>query len=60
MAEFKLEVTAYKCNRCGHQWIPREKKKPTICPKCKSPYWNKPRKNNKERENENNTQNNFR
>ena len=49
MAEFKMEVTAYKCDRCWHQWIPREKEKPTICPKCKSPYWNKPRKNNKEK-----------
>ena len=49
MAEFKMEVTAYKCDRCRHQWIPREKEKPTICPKCKSPYWNKPRKNHKEK-----------
>lgn len=32
------------CLRCGHGWNPRKPKKPTICPKCKSPYWDKPRK----------------
>ena len=30
-----------KCKRCGHQWYPRKPKKPKVCPKCKSPYWNK-------------------
>ena len=47
MAELKLEVKAYKCDRCSHKWIPRNKELPTICPKCKSPYWNKPRKKKK-------------
>ena len=34
------------CTRCGHTWIPRSNKLPDVCPnpKCKSPYWNKPRK----------------
>jgi hypothetical protein len=34
-----------KCNRCGHEWIPRDEKPPKVCPnpKCKSPYWNKER-----------------
>ena len=34
-----------KCLRCGHKWKPRSENKPTVCPnpKCKSPYWNKPR-----------------
>jgi DNA-directed RNA polymerase subunit RPC12/RpoP len=45
MAEIKITVTGYKCERCGHQWIPRIKKDiPIICPKCKSPYWNRERK----------------
>lgn len=41
-----FEVEGYECSRCGHRWIPRTKTdvEPTICPKCKSPYWNKPRK----------------
>ena len=35
-----------KCKRCGHRWKPRGNDLPTVCPnpKCKSPYWNKPRK----------------
>ena len=47
MGEMKIEVTAYSCDRCEHQWLPREEDKPIICPKCKSPYWNIPRKNGK-------------
>lgn len=43
----KIEVDGYQCLRCGHKWVPRGEGKgvPTICPRCKSPYWNKPRKN---------------
>jgi len=46
----KRKVTVYVCERCEHEWIPRDALKgegelPTICPKCKSPYWNKPRQN---------------
>lgn len=39
-------LEGYKCERCGHTWIPRATTEdtPTICPKCKSPYWDKPRK----------------
>jgi predicted Zn-ribbon and HTH transcriptional regulator len=38
-------LKGYECDRCGHRWVPRSKldELPTICPKCKSPYWNKPR-----------------
>ena len=32
----------FKCLRCGHEWIPR-KIEPKKCPKCNSPYWNKPK-----------------
>lgn len=32
----------YTCFRCDYSWIPRVSK-PTVCPKCKSPYWRKPR-----------------
>jgi len=46
MGKIKITVEGYKCERCGHEWIPRTKKEeqPIICPKCKSPYWNKPKK----------------
>jgi predicted Zn-ribbon and HTH transcriptional regulator len=29
--------------RCGHEWLPRGDEKPTVCPKCKSPRWDKPK-----------------
>lgn len=46
-------INAFKCLRCGHEWIPRVemaqlegkiKDKPRICPSCKTPYWDLPRK----------------
>ena len=44
----KFEVEGYQCLRCGHKWVPRIKtvEEPTICPDCKSPYWNKVRRAN--------------
>ena len=58
MALVKLTNTwGHRCLRCEHEWVPRgveqrtDGKKPTepdeqprVCPKCKSPYWNKPRR----------------
>ncbi len=33
-----------KCYRCNHEWLPKDKDKiPKVCPKCKSPYWDKPK-----------------
>lgn len=40
-----IKLSGYKCERCSHQWMPRNSERPMVCPKCKSPYWNKPRKN---------------
>jgi len=42
----EIMLKGYRCERCGHEWIPRSSTEgmPTICPKCKSPYWNKPRR----------------
>jgi len=37
----KIKLIGYCCERCGHKWVPRSSKKPIVCPKCKSPYWNK-------------------
>jgi len=42
----KVKLDGYRCERCDHEWLPREatQGEPVICPKCKSPYWNRPRK----------------
>lgn len=44
MARVPITVMGFRCERCGHEWIPRDiDQEPRHCPKCKSPYWNKPR-----------------
>ncbi|MGI0013199.1 MAG: hypothetical protein ACREBU_07130 [Nitrososphaera sp.] len=42
----RVQLEGYECSRCGHRWVKREATEgdPIICPKCKSPYWDKPRK----------------
>jgi predicted Zn-ribbon and HTH transcriptional regulator len=42
----KIMLQGYQCERCEHTWIPREAstEEPKVCPKCKSPYWNTPRR----------------
>jgi len=46
MPKVPITVMGYRCNRCGHEWIPRDfNAEPSVCPKCKSPYWNRPRQN---------------
>ena len=41
----KVMLQGYQCERCGHVWVPRNKEEyPNVCPKCKSAYWDKPRK----------------
>jgi len=46
MGKVKITIEGYKCERCSHEWVPRKKKedKPVVCPKCKSPYWDKIKK----------------
>jgi len=37
-------IVGHRCYRCGHTWVPRNISEiPEICPKCKSPYWKKPK-----------------
>jgi predicted Zn-ribbon and HTH transcriptional regulator len=42
----EITLKGYLCERCGHKWPPKEdtKAKPKVCPKCKSPYWDTPRR----------------
>jgi Zn finger protein HypA/HybF involved in hydrogenase expression len=44
MPKIKITVDGWLCTRCAHQWISRVKRKPCICPKCGSAYWDKARK----------------
>ena len=39
-----IKLQKLQCLRCNHIWIPK-KEIIVICPKCKSPYWDRPRKN---------------
>ena len=48
-----VTIEAFQCTRCGHVWAPRggilvgavtEDEKPKVCPRCKSPYWDRPRR----------------
>lgn len=37
--------------RCGHEWLPRDKEeKPRVCPACKSPNWDRPKRWERPRE----------
>jgi len=38
-----MHFKIYVCTRCRHEW-PSKNENPTVCPKCKSPYWNKAKK----------------
>lgn len=40
----EIQLSGFECERCTHSWVPRmEMQKPRVCPKCKSPYWNRPK-----------------
>ena len=41
MARVPITVMGYRCERCKHEWIPRDFRggEPKVCPGCKSPYW---------------------
>ena len=44
MKQETMTVIKRICLRCGHEWWPRTPEEPLICPKCKTPYWNRERK----------------
>lgn len=43
MAARTIKVQTLTCQRCGHQWVPRQAER-TICPKCKSKLWDTAKK----------------
>ena len=46
MPKVKMTVWGYRCERCNHEWLPNKQGQPPpkVCPACKSPYWDTPRK----------------
>jgi len=36
-------LSQHTCLRCSKAWWPRYLRKPKRCPRCKSPYWDRPR-----------------
>ena len=40
----RIQLEGWLCYRCNHKWVPRDDETPRVCPKCKSPYWDKLRK----------------
>jgi predicted Zn-ribbon and HTH transcriptional regulator len=45
MSKVPITFMGYRCERCGHEWLSRDdSKEPKVCPKCKTPYWNTPKK----------------
>lgn len=40
-----MTIEKQKCLRCGYEWYPKTPDIPKTCanPKCRSPYWNKPK-----------------
>lgn len=41
----QIQIAGFRCERCDHTWAPkRGTQQPVVCPKCKSPYWNRARK----------------
>ncbi|HIH04894.1 TPA: hypothetical protein HA281_00810 [Candidatus Woesearchaeota archaeon] len=44
-AGHRVLIVGNRCYRCGYEWKPDQiEVPPKVCPKCKSPYWDKPRK----------------
>jgi predicted Zn-ribbon and HTH transcriptional regulator len=35
-----VKLEGCRC-RCGHEWLPRDNEKPRVCPKCKTPNWDR-------------------
>lgn len=46
MAMVPITVMGFRCERCAHEWIPRGgvEEQPRVCPKCRSPWWDRPPK----------------
>ena len=36
-----MALKILNCKRCGHEWASRRPDRVRVCPKCKSPWWDK-------------------
>lgn len=41
---YKGTLREQQCLRCDHRWWPRTPSRTLRCPRCKSPYWDRPRR----------------
>ena len=39
MGKTTIKVRAKKCDKCKYVWIPKIKRKPRLCPNCKTVKW---------------------
>jgi hypothetical protein len=44
VVETTVRMPKQTCLRCDHTWVARTTGRPRCCAKCKSPYWDRPRK----------------
>jgi hypothetical protein len=43
--QIPITVMGFRCERCEYEWVPRDpESEPKTCPKCRSPYWDRPRR----------------
>lgn len=61
MCHHIFQQSELKCKRCSHEWVQRTLNLPKVCPRCKSPYWNKERRKqikfNKDKDSDENKRN---
>src|SRR5437899_11414927 len=43
MPKITIALEGFRCARCGHEWVPRKDEVPRVCPRCKSPFWDRER-----------------
>ncbi len=42
MARVPITIMGCRCERCGHEWVPRDpEREPRVCPKCNSMHWDR-------------------